>query len=187
MRTLDVLWAHIGISWDGVLAVAVSSALMYALFVAVLQVSGPRLLTSPSAGSYAVAALFGALLGRASLGEYPTMMGGLVALTTVLALEALFGRVQKSARMAGLLGGRRAIVVLVDGVPLGDGLAHRGLTEADLMILLRRSGVQHLAEARLVILERSGGLTVVRRGQTIDGALVASVRGRERIPAELLD
>src|SRR5699024_9948619 len=50
----------------------------------------------------------------------------------------------------------------------------------------RRGGVRHVIDTDLVVREPRGGLTVVRRGETIDERLVRGVRGAGLVPRSLL-
>ena len=55
-----------------------------------------------------------------------------------------------------------------------------------LLAQLRRAGVRHVADADLVIMEPRGGLTIVRRGETIDRRMVRDVRGIGIVPRSIL-
>lgn len=94
------LWHDIGITAGGALAVMVSTTVMYAVFALVLRQWGDRLRAPASTATTALATLIGAIAARATLGNHPTMAGGLVALTTLLVLERIFGVLLTAARRA---------------------------------------------------------------------------------------
>ncbi|WP_246957205.1 YetF domain-containing protein [Brachybacterium sp. Marseille-Q7125] len=186
MTFLDQLWFQIGITPAGVMGVLLATVTLYLLFTLILQVAGQRLSANPSVLSFAVMALLGALTARAMLGNSPTLLGWLLAVAVLLLLESTLGRIRGGLGRVFRRGGPRASVVMIHGHPLPDTLHQVGMDGEHLTALLRRAGVHHLIDADLVILEPRGSLTVIRRGQQIDPALLTDVRGAERIPPSLL-
>ena len=186
MTFFERLWFQIGASPAGALGVLIASIVLYLIFTLILQVAGPRLSANPSMLSFAVMALLGSLVARAILGNTPTLVGGLIAVTTLLVLEFLLGRLRLGVDRIFTRRGPRPTVVMVHGHVLRWHLRHLGLRETQLLTLLRRGGVRHVIDTDLVILEPRGGLTIVRRGETIDERLVRNVRGAEIIPRSLM-
>lgn len=181
------VWHEIGATWAGVVGVVIATTVMYLVFAWVLEVWGPRLSATPSALTIAVTTMLGALCARAMLGNTPTMAGALVAVTVLLLLEAVSGRIRGAYRRRHTRGeSRRPIVLMVEGRVVEEHLRRRRLSEAQLLARLREVGVLRLADVALVVLETRGGLTVVREGQTVDEALLAGVVGRELVPARLV-
>ncbi len=186
MTFFEELWFQIGASPAGALGVLIASVVLYLVFALILQVAGPRLSANPSMLSFAVMALLGSLVARAILGNTPTLVGGLIAVTTLLVLEYLLGSLRPGIGRVFTRRGPRPTVVMIHGHVLRWQLRHLGLSEAQLLTLLRRGGVRHVIDTDLVILEPRGGLTVVRRGETIDERLVRGVRGAGLVPRSLL-
>jgi uncharacterized membrane protein YcaP (DUF421 family) len=186
MTFLQELWFQIGASPAGALGVLFSSIALYLVFALILQVAGPRLSANPSMLSFAVMALLGSLVARAILGNTPTLVGGLIAVSTLLVLEYSIGRLRLGLDRVFTRRGPRPTVVVVHGHVLHWHLRHLGLRETQLLTLLRRGGVHRVIDTDLAILEPRGGLTVVRRGETIDERLVRGVRGAGIIPRSIL-
>lgn len=180
------LWIHIGLSGIDALAVVLSTTVLYLIYALILQVGGQRLTASPSVLSFSVMALLGALCARAMLGHSPTLVGGLIAVATLLLLEWALGHLRRGVGRTFALRGPRSTVVMVHGHVARWNLRRVGMQEVQLRTLLRRSGVHRMSDAELVILEPRGGLTVVRPGQRIDYQLVRDVRGADLIPPSLL-
>lgn len=180
----SLLWRdYLGVDATAVLGVVVSTCLLYAFFSLLMQMAGPRLMARPSTGSFVVLAVVGGITARSTLGESPTLLGALIVLVTLVVLEYATGRLR---RFTLPLRRTRPVVVLLGGEPVPSALRRSNLTEPMLLDRLRVSGVLDLAEIALVILEVRGSLTVVRRGQSIDRALVEDVEGRAAIPADLI-
>lgn len=181
---MSELWAHIGISPVGALAVVIASVVLYVAYAAVLAVAGPRLFSSTSTLSLSLLTLLGALFARAMLGDSPTLTGGLVAIGTLLLLETLLGRLRGAARTRWR--SVRPAVVMLDGQIIRPALRRRRLSEADLHTRLRLSGVRQRSDVAVAILEPRGSLTVLTTGQRIERALLRGVAGAADIPADLV-
>jgi uncharacterized membrane protein YcaP (DUF421 family) len=180
----SLIWRdYIGISGSAVLGVIASTIVLYLFFSLLMQLIGPRLMARPSAGSFVVLAVVGGITARSTLGESPTMLGALIVLSTLALLEYATGRFR---RLPLPLHRTRPVVVLVDGETVPEGLRRSSLTERMLRDRLRVSGVLALSDVALVILEVRGTLTIVRRGERIDRALIEEVEGRTAIPTHLL-
>lgn len=191
----SALWFHIGASPAGLVGVLIATVVLYLFFTLLLTAAGPRLVARPSTFTLVVTICLGSIAARAMLGNTPTLAGALVAMNTLMAMEFLFRRLRRSIRP--LLQARRrgrtrfglaghASVIMADGAVQPDLLRRRALTEDLLMVRLRGAGIHRVQDVALAILEPRGDLTVLRRGETIDAALVADVVGRDRIPPHLI-
>jgi uncharacterized membrane protein YcaP (DUF421 family) len=127
--------------------------------------------------------LIGAIAARAILGDSPTLLGGLVAIGTLLVLEQIFGQ------WAGALALRRSVrwsrspvVLMVGGRVDERALRQYGITEPHLWSQLRQRGVVRRSEVGVVILEPRGHMTVVRAGTRLDRDLLDGVKGLAAVP-----
>ncbi|PFG39837.1 uncharacterized membrane protein YcaP (DUF421 family) [Georgenia soli] len=179
------LWDYIGITPVGALSVALAAAVLYGAFVFATRLLGQRVLAGLSGFDLVVVMIFGAVLGRATLGPWPTLTGGLVALVTLLALEAVVGQVRRRPLWNALINNQPA-VLMAGPVVLDDQLEKYHITRDELHAALRRTGVRHPGEVAVVVLEATGTLSVLRTGEPVDPALLADVRGAGRVPPELL-
>jgi uncharacterized membrane protein YcaP (DUF421 family) len=179
------LWDYIGITPVGAFSVALAAGVLYAAFVIATRILGQRVLAGLSGFDLAVVMVFGAVLGRATLGPWPTLTGGLVALVTLLALEAVVGQVRRRPLWNALINNQPALLMAGPQV-LDDQLEKFHVTRDELRAALRRAGVRRTAEVAVVVLEATGTLSVLRAGEPVDPELLADVRGAERLPPELL-
>ena len=106
----DELWHEIGITPARAAAVVLASGTLYLTFTVILRVWGQRLFANRSGSGLAVVLVLGAIVGRSMLGPNATLLGGLLCLATLIALESIFG----AGRRAGLFGHRRAVVIYRD-------------------------------------------------------------------------
>lgn len=180
------LWFQIGITWWGALGVVIATILLYLVYTGLMRLLGPRLMAAPSALSFTLVALFGAIAARAMMGNSPTLLGALIAIGTLLLMELMMGRISDAVGRFRQHHGPRPIVVMVHGHVVEPNLRKRHLTSEHLMDMLRRAGIHRLADAELAILENRGTLTVVRSGEQVDTALLTGIEGERLIPASLL-
>jgi uncharacterized membrane protein YcaP (DUF421 family) len=184
---VDDLTAHLGISAIGALSVAVSATVLYAAMALVLKIWGRRLAVSASTVSVALVTLIGAIAARATLGDSPTLMGGLVAIGTLLVLEQVFGQWAGALAMRRQRWSRSPVVLMVGQRIRDRELRHYGITEAHLWSQLRLRGVVHRSDVGLVILEPRGSVTVVRSGTRLDRHTMHGVKGLDEVPDDMFE
>jgi uncharacterized membrane protein YcaP (DUF421 family) len=121
---------------------------------------------------------FGAVLGRTVLGSTPTLGAGLVGMVTLFALQAGFGVVRRNRHLDRALN-NLPLLLMVNGNVLPDRLRRAKMVEDELRQKLRLAGVHRYDDVGAVILERTGAISVLRRGETIAPELLGDVRSRE--------
>lgn len=178
---LELLW----ISPADAVAVTIATTGMYLALVLIVRVLGQRVLSGMSGFDFAAVVAFGSVLGRAALGDSPRLVGGLVALVTLVILQALTGQVR--ARKWGARAVTTRPVLLMAGSEVcTDQLRRCHLQPGELQAMLRLAGVRHPDEVAAVIFETSGAVSVLKRGQVIDPQLLSGVVGASLVPIELL-
>lgn len=179
------MWHLLSVTPTQALAVVLSTAGMYWIFVILVRVLGQRALAKMSSTDLATAIALGAVVGRSALGYTPTLAAGAIALVTLFAMQALAGQVQRMRPVARLLASR-PLVVMADGAVVGPNLARAHLTEEQLWAKLRLAGIRSRSEVACVILESTGDVSVLRVGEVIDRSLIEGVRGKELLPSHLI-
>ncbi len=174
----DAFWEYIGLTGWQVLALIVSTSVLFWFFSLWMRVFGPRLWLRVSVSSLALMMLVGAVTARAMLGDHPTLAAGVVCLVVMFGWEAVFRAWRRWRRQPP----RSARAVVVDGRVDVAAVRQAGITEADLWVRLRRAGVLQRADVRVAIVETDGTLTVIRPDQLVDPEMVADVEG---LPASI--
>jgi len=182
---VDTLEAHLGISLINAAGVVISASVLYLAVGAVVRVWGRRLAANPTTGSIALVTLVGSIAARATLGNSPNLLGGLVAIGTLVVLERVFGRWSAATRGLAPRWGRSAVVLMAGGTVREDALRKFGMSEAMLWSQLRSHGIGHRDEVGVVILEPRGAVTVLRSSTPLDRHLLRGVTGIEDVPPEL--
>lgn len=175
------MWNSLTISPIDALVVMLASVAMYFTFLILIRMLGQRVLASMSSFDLAAVIALGAVAGRAILGYTPTLGAGVIGVGTLLALQALTGRLRQTRWGAALVSNRPMLLMAGDEV-IRENLHRAHMVESELHSKLRLAGIRNPAEVACVILESTGSVSVLRRGELIDPALLSNVRGVERIP-----
>lgn len=177
-------WQNLGITPIEALWVVLSALGIYLAFFLMVKAAGQRTLASWSTMDKAVVIAFGSVLGRVVLGYTPSLMAGVVGLATMFGLFRLEAAIRRTKW--GLFLSNRPILLMAGEEVLPSGLRRARIREEELYFKLRQAGIRNLAEVSLAILEPTGDVSVLRRGELIDPVLLQHMEDRDRIPASLL-
>ena len=179
------MWSHsLGISALEALWVILSAIGIYAAFLVLIRTAGQRALASWSTMDKAIVIAFGSVLGRVVLGYTPTLAAGVIGLATMFALfrlEAVLRRTKRGAYFSS-----KPILLMAGDRILPDGLRSAKIVEDELFFKLRQAGIRNFAEVALVVLEPTGDVSVLRRGELIEPLLLRRIPNRDSIPAHLV-
>lgn len=179
------LWQYIGVDPIAAIGVVIAATGLYFAFLLIIRVLGQRVLSGMSGFDLLVVIVLGAVLGRATLGPTATLGTGLIALVTLFLLEALLGQLRRQPVMERIIN-NRPVLLMAGPEVLEDELARCHVTDAELHSRLRQAGVHQPQEVAAVILEATGGISVLSAGTLIDPTFLRGVRSAEHMPAELL-
>jgi uncharacterized membrane protein YcaP (DUF421 family) len=178
---VNTVAAQLGITVPAAAAVVISTAVLYATLGLVLRPWKPRHGMGPAAPTIGLLTLIGGIAARSTLGESPTLVGGLLAIATVVVLERVSSR-----WWVGLHEGRRRpgnpVILMIGTKPRSEALARLNISETTLNSLLRQAAVWHMDEVAVAVLEPRGAVSVLRRGQPLDASMLAGVEGAEEVP-----
>lgn len=172
---MDALTYYLGMQPLGAVAIVLSTVLLYSSFALLLRWYGQRMYASPSSLDLAVVTVLGAIVGRAILGQVPTLSGGLLALAVLFGLEAIAGRVRRIERVRNR-GRHRAVAIMVHGRIDRTEMHRHHLDDSVLWSALRSAGVRNPEDVALAILEQNGRFSVLRAGEKIHPAALTGVR-----------
>ena len=175
--------SRLGVTWDQADLVVISTVGIYVTFLVWLRLAGPRALANMSSFDLAAAIALGAVVGRVVLEDTPTLLAGVIGLCTLFALQALFGLLRRSPRADAALT-NLPFLLMANGELLTDNLRRAHLVENELKAKLRLAGIRRYDDVACVILERTGAVSVLPRGETISADLIADVRGSEVLGAD---
>ena len=126
-----------------------------------VRVAGRRIFGKWSALDIIVAIMVGSNLSRALTGS-AALFGTMLATSLLMGLHWILAQAAARSRWVAKLLEGSAIELARDGTPERSRLVRESISEADLEEALRQSGIEHVGETRLVVLEPSGKITVLR-------------------------
>lgn len=177
----DLLW----LTPTEALAVVLATTGMYLAMVLLVRVLGPRMLGAMSSYDLVAIIAFGAVLGRAALGDVAVLGGGLVALLTLVGLQAVAGAL-RAVPFGARAVSSEPVLLLADGRVLEKQLRRAHVSPAELASRLRLAGVARYDDVAVALLEPTGAISVLRRGAPIDPELLSGVIGAHLVPEGLL-
>lgn len=163
-----------GMSWQDAITVAATAVGLYLLFLVLVRLLGQRILTSRSSLDVMLVITLGAVLGRAILGASTDLMGGAVAVLSLLLIQAVFSRLRRWRPTEHLVR-LRPVVLIWNGTILEDHVQRTRLDDADLWARMRLVGVGSPDEVALMTMESTGEISVLRRGEPIDERVLAGL------------
>ena len=163
------------LSWEEAAAVVLSAAGMYAGLLVLVRLAGRRIVAALTTYDLAAGIGLGAIVGRTILGYTPSLPAGAIGFATLFVLHTATRALTRNPAVDGLLGGA-PVLVMREGAVLPDALRRAQLSEDDLRAALRRAGIGSYADVGAAVVERTGTVSVLRRGQAT-GDVLAGVEG----------
>lgn len=142
--------------------VAAKAALMYATALLALRIGERRTLAQWTIIDFATAVAMGAIIGRTAIAGTQSYLTGAVAVCTLVVIHRV-ASVLRFRPVLGKLFDHRIRVLVADGKLRPGELRKCGLTDGDLFTQLRQRGVFAIEDARYVLYEPRGSITIVRR------------------------
>ena len=143
--------------------VAAKAVLLYLTAVLGLRLGECRTLADLSPFDFLVVAAVGSIVGRLPSASDSSYLAGAATLAALVLAHRCVSRLRRFPSVSHLV--ERAPRLLVAHGRMLDGELRRcGMTEDDLRGLLRQRGVGELGEARFVVLEKRGQVSVIRDG-----------------------
>ena len=178
--TPQLLRDTLGIELWRIPIVIVSAIVIYLVLLLLLRLFGARVLSGLTGFDIIVSITLGAVAGRVILGHPPTLSAGIIGLVTLLCCEAICGLVRSNIRIHRSLN-TQPTVVLAHGQPQPDLMRKAHVTTQDIMSSIRREGFANLQQARCIILEPSGVMSVLDYSSALDPEVLHGVIGADRV------
>lgn len=160
--------------------VVFSAVAIYLAVLSYTRIAGLRSFAKMSSFDFAMTVAIGSIMATVATGPSATLANGLVALAVLYVLQVLIGFARRRRKLAHAID-NRPLLLLHDGRPIPEALAHVRMTSDDLQAKLRASGVASLSGAAAVVLETTGDVSVIEAPADLDPDLFSDVRGAERL------
>lgn len=176
-------WETLALTPIQAVDVVISAIGIYCGFFILIRILGQRTLANMSTFDFAGVVALGAVAGRAVLGYTPTLGAGLIALVTLLALQALVGQLRRTKTGARVVRNPPRMLMAGSKVLTGN-MVRAHVVESELFAKLRSAGIRSQSEVACVILEANGTISVLRTGVGIDRYMLEGVVGADQLPED---
>ncbi|HTK62127.1 MAG TPA: YetF domain-containing protein [Pseudonocardia sp.] len=160
-------WDQLGTNLPTAVQVVVATIGIYLALVLLVRIGGQRGLVAMSGADVACVIALGAVVGRTSLLANPTLATGVIALSVLFGMQRLLTILERGPRVGRLLA-RRSVVLMRDGLLCEDGMRRARVSDDDLRQRLRLAGISRREQVGLVVLERTGQISVLRAGVELE-------------------
>jgi uncharacterized membrane protein YcaP (DUF421 family) len=143
--------------------VALRTALVYLFLIVALRVSGKREVGQMSVLELVVILVISDAVQNSMVGDNTTLWGGLIAVTTLLALDfGLKALARRSKGVREVIEGEPRLIVR-DGRLLMRALNEEGLEVDEVRAAIRSHGLASAEDVKFAVLETDGAISVVPR------------------------
>ena len=143
------------------LSIALRSVAVYLFIVIAIRVFGKREITQLSVIDLVFILLISNSVQNAMVGPNNTLLGGLVAASSLFLANAILGFITfRSKKFNQLLNGD-AIMLIYKGKILKKHLAKALISQEELEETVREHGVEKIADVDLAVLETDGNISVI--------------------------
>ena len=141
--------------------IVLSSVAVYLFIILAIRIFGKKELAQLSVYDLVFILLISNAVQNAMVGPDSTLSGGLVAAGSLFVVNYLLKRMQFRFPVFGKALQGDAVMLVFEGKVLTSNLNNNGITESELMEVIREHGVAFLSEVDLAVLEVDGNISVI--------------------------
>lgn len=165
------------LTWTTVLEILLRTAVLFLYTLILFRLVGKRGLGQLSPFELLIIVALGSAVGDPMFYPDVPVLSGMLVITAVVGLERLLVRVTEANRSVEKLIESVPVCVVADGKLVQENLDKEDLSKAEIEMLLRLQGVEHLGDVRRAYLEPTGRVSVFW-SQTREGS------GESILPAD---
>jgi uncharacterized membrane protein YcaP (DUF421 family) len=141
--------------------IVLTAAVMYLVILIMLRVTTRRIMRSATTLDMAVVFLFGGMAVQPILGQDRSVTGALLSVCTVAGLHLALSRLKLVWPVVGMVTEGTPVVVYANGIWDRKQMRRLRVDERDVRSEMRQNGIKRFGEVQSVIVEHTGGITVV--------------------------
>lgn len=156
MWSLSIPW------WEFI----VRCILVYVFLIVILRISGKRQIGQLAPFDLVLLLVLSNSVQNSMTGGDNSVLGGIIAATTLIAINYLVGFATFRSKRLELLIEGRPEVLIHNGKLFEDVMARAQMTHHEIDAALRQAGCTSIEQVHCAILENNGSITVTQRGRT---------------------
>jgi uncharacterized membrane protein YcaP (DUF421 family) len=167
-------------SWYYVGRSATLALVGFLALIVILRLSGKRTLSKMNVFDFVFVVAVGSVFAGTVIEKDVTLIEGLVALTTLVAVQAILASIAaRSERFEMLLNGEPTLL-LSHGSFLHRAMRKERVTEEEVRAAIREQGITRVEDVDAVVLENDGNLTVAYNRKNPGGSSIVDATGPDR-------
>jgi uncharacterized membrane protein YcaP (DUF421 family) len=143
--------------------IALRTAAVYLVVLVLLRVAGKRELGQMSAVDLVVILVIANAVQNAMTGGDTSLVGGIVAAATLVAVNVVFGRVAHRVPLLEHLFASEPTLLLHDGRLIEQHLRRENVSREEIEMAAREHGIDDLGQVKAAILEVDGSISIIPR------------------------
>jgi uncharacterized membrane protein YcaP (DUF421 family) len=141
--------------------IVIRTTIVYLFIVLVLRIAGKREVGQFSIFELIVVLVISDAVQNSMVGENTTVWGGLVAVLTLLAMDVTLRALSRRIRPLRIALEGEPRLLIRDGKLLEKAIREEKIGVDDVMVAIRRNGLELIKEVRLAVLETDGTISII--------------------------
>lgn len=148
-------------TWDSIFRTVIITVLAYIALIVLLRISGKRTLSKMNAFDFIVTIALGSTLATVLLNKSVALADGVLAFALLIGLQYAITFLAVRSKKLSQWVKATPTLLLYNGELLHPAMRKERINEDEVYAVLRNNGIASIKEAKAVILETDGSLTVI--------------------------
>ncbi len=143
------------------LIISAKTLVLYLFLIIGLRLLGKRELGQMNIFDLVLIIVLGNSVQNAMLGNDNSLVGGLIAATTLLGVNRIFNVILRRSKKIERVMVGQPLLIVHEGIPMANRMKAEGITHDQLMTALREHGLTRLEQVKICVLEVDGSMSVI--------------------------
>ena len=148
-------------NWDSIFRTFIITILAYISLIALLRLSGKRTLSKMNAFDFIVTIAIGSVLATVLLNKSVALADGVLAFALLIGLQYLITKLAVRSKNVSQWVKATPSLIVYNGVILTETMHKERISEDEVYAALRQKGVASIVQAKAVVLESDGSLSII--------------------------
>lgn len=156
--------------WDPIIRIFVVGSFSYILLVFLLKAAGKRTLSQMTGFDFIITVAIGSTFGRLITAQGVTLSESAAAFLLLILLQVIFGWMNMKSRWFSKIATSQPTLLFYKGTFLEENIRKCRVNKEEIFGVIRSQGIESLDEVEAVVLETSGGWSVVNKEKKGSGS-----------------
>jgi uncharacterized membrane protein YcaP (DUF421 family) len=140
---------------------------IYGILLIIFRVSGKRSLAQITTFDFVLLLIISEATQQALLGDDFSLINAFVVIITLVGLDIALSLLKQRSPTFELLIDDTPLIIVEDGRPLKERMDKARIDESDILASARElQGLERMDQIKYAVLERSGGVSIIPKGQS---------------------